>query len=1072
MATYKNRLYGTRLDKAIEELDKSVYVTEVDGKKVNDINSNYPKNKTKRILDEGYKSTASRAPKTITSKKKKKKEDKWFSKGSFDDGYQFGDITKSILGTTGDVLTGAAHGIGSTIEGVGDLLTYGVAGVADLFGADEFADFARKETSKDDMGEFFDKPEKFLDKHSVLGEKSDSISQALGQVGLLVASGGAASSGSVATAITSGLTFSSSMGSGMSEAYQSGATDEEATLYGAIKGTGDAVTELLFGGLGKGANALGLSRGISSIDDALASKVSSKISNQIAKNITQWGIKAGAEGTEEVLAGVVSAAGKKLTYMSEEDMSKLLEDEQLLDQFIMGAVTSGVAQSGIVPGMKQGSLIESTKAGKDFVTGYTQNEQNVIDSMVDEYSNTLKKQNTLENELNKAITDRETSQGGNLSDKEKNALREQINAKIESGEIDVSSTKLKNKEISAIREIVEEEMQKGQLDTNKIESILGSSFNENDSYLQRSYLETARKGENFTYDDTKVTNEQEKAVYDSAAKYFNNTTRSHEFVEKVAKISKDKGTNYGFINNEELKSLGHDVEGKQVNGLVRTNQDGKQTVLINIDSPKALNTIVGHETTHLLEGTQEYQDLQEAIFNYAKEQGDFDARQKALNSLYEGIENANIDAELTADLVGDYLFTDSEFINNLSTQKPTVFQKIKELIDDLVVRFTGTKEEKQLREVQKKFKEAYRNNATQTETDTKYSVSNKNIKDVSTGYSSDEYYYEMQYTQDGKVVGTLKYGEYKGEPNVKMIEVDPEYQRKGIGTKLLQELQNKYKDVEIDFGMSTPDGTKLLESATYTVDNAEVIEKQNRINEISKILDEYDKTYNDYYENGTPIPKNYAEDYNDLYDERYRLQEEIRGKSATKTFVKTDNTKYSLTDNQGRTLTKEQQIDIFNEKVVLKVAKIIEVTRHPDAEKLYVEKLDDGTGVERIICSGLVPYLKEEDLLGKTVVIADNLKPRKMRGIESRGMLLAADYKDAEGKDCVEVLDCSWAKPGTPVVLKDTDVNAQKASEIDADTFFSVPIRVVNKVVCINNIPLIVDGKEITTVLTENGEVG
>ena len=50
--------------------------------------------------------------------------------------------------------------------------------------------------------------------------------------------------------------------------------------------------------------------------------------------------------------------------------------------------------------------------------------------------------------------------------------------------------------------------------------------------------------------------------------------------------------------------------------------------------------------------------------------------------------------------------------------------------------------------------------------------------------------------------------------------------------------------------------------------------------------------------------------------------------------------------------------------------------------------------------------------------------------------------------------------------------NAQKEAEIDADTFFSVPIRVVNKVVCVNNIPLTVDGKEITTVLTENGEVG
>ena len=170
-------------------------------------------------------------------------------------------------------------------------------------------------------------------------------------------------------------------------------------------------------------------------------------------------------------------------------------------------------------------------------------------------------------------------------------------------------------------------------------------------------------------------------------------------------------------------------------------------------------------------------------------------------------------------------------------------------------------------------------------------------------------------------------------------------------------------------------------------------------------------------------------------------------------------------------LTKEQQIDIFNEKVILKVAKITEVTRHPDAEKLYVEKLDDGTGVERVICSGLVPYLKEEDLLGKHVVIADNLKPRKLRGIESRGMLLAADYTDADGKECVEVLDCSWAAPGTPVVLEGTDPAFAKAEVVDADTFFEVPITVTEKTVNINGKALVADGKTVTTVNTVNGEV-
>ncbi len=219
--------------------------------------------------------------------------------------------------------------------------------------------------------------------------------------------------------------------------------------------------------------------------------------------------------------------------------------------------------------------------------------------------------------------------------------------------------------------------------------------------------------------------------------------------------------------------------------------------------------------------------------------------------------------------------------------------------------------------------------------------------------------------------------------------------------------------------------------------------------------------------NGNEI---YFKPLDDKATEAYRQR--YAGSQAERTDDKKADKKAKKQETKPQEKAPVDPVETFNTKIALKTAKIMKVEKHPEADKLYIETLDDGSGSERVILSGLVPYLKEEDLLGKTVVIADNLKPRKMRGIESRGMLLAADYNDAEGKDCVEVLDCSWAKPGTPVVLKNTDVNAPKASEIDADTFFSVPIRVVNKVVCVNNIPLTVDGKEITTVLTENGEVG
>ena len=154
------------------------------------------------------------------------------------------------------------------------------------------------------------------------------------------------------------------------------------------------------------------------------------------------------------------------------------------------------------------------------------------------------------------------------------------------------------------------------------------------------------------------------------------------------------------------------------------------------------------------------------------------------------------------------------------------------------------------------------------------------------------------------------------------------------------------------------------------------------------------------------------------------------------------------------------------------VAKIVDVKPNPEGEKLYIETLDDGSGTPRTIQSGLRMYLKESDLLGKHVIIASNLAPRTMRGVESRGMLLAGDYKDADGKDCVEVLDAGWAAPGTKVVLEGADPKAAKKAEINADEFFSVAINAVNGSVEIAGKKLVADGKAITTTKALNSEIG
>ncbi|MBR5227646.1 MAG: methionine--tRNA ligase [Clostridia bacterium] len=81
------------------------------------------------------------------------------------------------------------------------------------------------------------------------------------------------------------------------------------------------------------------------------------------------------------------------------------------------------------------------------------------------------------------------------------------------------------------------------------------------------------------------------------------------------------------------------------------------------------------------------------------------------------------------------------------------------------------------------------------------------------------------------------------------------------------------------------------------------------------------------------------------------------------------------------------------EKVEMKVAQILSAEKIEGAKKLYKLEVDLGTE-KRTVVSGLVPYYKEEELIGKKVAMITNLKPAKLRGIESNGMLLAAGDND------------------------------------------------------------------------------
>jgi len=148
----------------------------------------------------------------------------------------------------------------------------------------------------------------------------------------------------------------------------------------------------------------------------------------------------------------------------------------------------------------------------------------------------------------------------------------------------------------------------------------------------------------------------------------------------------------------------------------------------------------------------------------------------------------------------------------------------------------------------------------------------------------------------------------------------------------------------------------------------------------------------------------------------------------------------------------------------LEVAEITEVKRHPDAEKLYVEKVKMGDG-ERQIVSGLVPYFKEEELVGKKVIIVKNLAPAKLRGVDSEGMLLVAEGKD----DKIEILSSQEWNVGDKAFAEGIDSKPRK--QITFKEFSKIKFKVKEGKILVEGKPLAVNGKTITTEEVKDGKV-
>ncbi|MBQ5776806.1 MAG: methionine--tRNA ligase [Bacteroidaceae bacterium] len=117
-----------------------------------------------------------------------------------------------------------------------------------------------------------------------------------------------------------------------------------------------------------------------------------------------------------------------------------------------------------------------------------------------------------------------------------------------------------------------------------------------------------------------------------------------------------------------------------------------------------------------------------------------------------------------------------------------------------------------------------------------------------------------------------------------------------------------------------------------------------------------------------------------------------------------------LAEHKANPIRENIEFDDFT-KLDIRVGKVLECTKVPKADKLLQFRIDDGLG-GRTIVSGIAKHYAPEELVGKNVCFIANLAPRKLRGIESQGMILSAE--DADGR-LVVITPADDVKPGSEV---------------------------------------------------------
>lgn len=565
------------------------------------------------------------------------------------------------------------------------------------------------------------------------------------------------------------LQGSSAAGSAYRQARQEGKPNDEAAAFGVMMGGMEYVTSSLLDG-------------ISGATGSLPKKALQKIStfsNALARVGAKYAISIGSEITEEELQLWLEPFVRKVAFGEDYDAPTI---EEMADTAIITAISTGILNSG--SDIATGNLTK--------VNGLTPHEATVINNVYEQRLAEESENRTLSKRDKDKLYDRvvekvkrgyvstdeierilggKTYEGYKSLIEKKNSLEERKTV-IENEIKDLVKTPEsqftveQREKLTSLRE--EAKGIKESLQNLGIKTAKNNLFNEvnkltsKDTYLRESYNDLIRQTQDIQIDEnqykgTKFEDAAKKTIENARKAGASNSIKVRDFVEFSAKYSSVSGTVVDFKSDNEIKSMLEQQFNSQITKLSKSTteadkaklaklqeklkqvQEGeikvngvktKDGVAININSSNYLNTVLGHEVTHFLENKEAYEALQKAAFKYAKTKGDYEGRREVLEALYDGIDGTSVDYELTADLVGDYLFTDYDFIKNLSTENRNVFQYVFDQIKYMYKLATaGSREARELEKVMHQFERALRESVETSQSNAKTQFSIKATED-------------------------------------------------------------------------------------------------------------------------------------------------------------------------------------------------------------------------------------------------------------------------------------------------------------------------------------------------------